>query len=151
MVDSLEELRKAIASGNALLVCGAGVSTALTGGKAPGWKALIDAAFEAAKSEAKAKSRDAWVTSCKALLRSRNVNDWLRAADHIQDKLGGSSGPAWKQFLRGQFARLTVVEPALADAIRALGSPVATTNYDGCLYLNLGRAAVTWRDHGGVA
>jgi hypothetical protein len=45
MVEPLDELKTAIATGRTLVVCGAGVSALATGGKAPGWKPLIEAGF----------------------------------------------------------------------------------------------------------
>ncbi len=47
----LDELKAAIAGGKALLVCGAGVSRAVAGKAANGWKGLIESAINAAPKE----------------------------------------------------------------------------------------------------
>jgi hypothetical protein len=51
MPTPLDALKAAIAGGKALLVCGAGVSRAVTGDAAKGWKGLIESAIDAAPKE----------------------------------------------------------------------------------------------------
>jgi tetratricopeptide (TPR) repeat protein len=148
MADAVDELKRVLRERNALIICGAGVSMAATGGKAPGWKALIDRAFATAKTETKAAPTEAWVKSCETYLASARVNDWLEAADTIRKFLKGEE---FEEFLRQAVSSLAVTDPALPDAIRSLGAPVATTNYDSCLTKNFGRDAATWRKHRHVA
>jgi hypothetical protein len=47
----LDALKAAIAGGEALLVCGAGVSRAVAGDAAKGWKGLIESAIDEAPKE----------------------------------------------------------------------------------------------------
>jgi len=92
MPDALPvELKTAIAEGRALIVCGAGVSRAASEGKAPGWEQLIrDALAEAVKLGGGATQP--WATACEAFLTSREVADWLNAANTIQQKLASVDG-----------------------------------------------------------
>ena len=148
MADAVDELKRVLRERSALIICGAGVSTAATGLKAPGWKALIDKAFKAACNLTKAAPVDVWVQNCANSLASKKADDWLDAANTLRKKLGDAP---FGEFLRQEVGSLAVTNSALPDAIRALGAPVATTNYDSCLTKHFGRDAATWRRHLHVA
>jgi hypothetical protein len=143
------ELTDAIAAGRALIVCGAGVSRAATGGAAPGWAQLIkDGLAEAAKLNG--GPGKPWVKACEALLASDEVGDWLNAADDIQAKLGGPSGGEYRAFFRQRLGGLKATHPAIPSALKRLadaGNRVATTNYDHLISDGLDCDRADWTDH----
>jgi hypothetical protein len=137
MPTPLDELKAAIAGGKALLVCGAGVSQAVAGDAAKGWKGLIQSAIDAAPKE----PGEDWSAHCKGSLSRNDPNVWLSAADIAQGKLGGYTDPQYQRWLRKNVGRLTVTKPALLHAIKALNCRLATTNYDGLLCNHMGGPA----------
>ena len=92
----LDELKAAIAGGKALLVCGAGVSMAVAGDAAKGWKGLIESAID----EAPKKPGEDWRATCKANLSSKDSDMWLDAADNVQKKFGGFKDPRYRRWLK---------------------------------------------------
>src|SRR6476661_326063 len=120
MADIPGDLIKAIQDGRALIVCGAGVSRLATGGAAPGWAELINRGLEAARP--KIGNEPAWVRSCRELLKpDASADDWLEAADKIQERLGGHGGGPYRAFLNATVGRLIATSPALFDSLRAIG------------------------------
>jgi len=147
MSPSLEELKAAIAGGKALLICGAGVSRAITGNAAKGWKGLIESAIDAVRKE----PGEDWSALCKANLSSKDPDLWLGAGDTAQKKLGGCKDPRYRAWLKNSVGGLKATNPALLDAIKALHCRLATTNYDGLLRAHMGVEAKTWRNPEAVA
>jgi SIR2-like domain/AAA domain len=145
----LDELKAAIAGGKALLVCGAGVSRAVAGDAAKGWKGLIESAIDAAPK----KPGEDWSAHCKKSLSRNDPDVWLSAADIAQGKLGGYAHQQYRRWLKKSVGKLEVTEPALLDAIKALNCRLATTNYDGLLLLcaHMGSQPETWRNLDAVA
>jgi hypothetical protein len=144
---SLDSLKAAIADGKALLICGAGVSTAVAGEAAKGWKGLIESAID----EAPKKPGEDWSAHCKESLSRNDPDVWLSAADIAQGKFGGYVDPRYRAWLKKSVGRLKATEPALLDAIKALNCRLATTNYDGLLRAKMGVEAKTWRNPEAVA
>lgn len=147
-----DKLKTALAEGRALLVCGAGVSMAATGGAAPGWKGLIEAGLERAVA-LHAASGESWAEACRTYLLDKNADEWLYAADRVQEKLGGYEGAEYRGFFSEALSTLRNAKPALLTAIRKLadlGNPVATTNYDHVISQTFGRDRVDWLNHAGV-
>ena len=130
--DPPKELLDAVTAGRALIICGAGVSRAATNGSAPGWAQLIkDALYEAATPASPTKSSkaakppkpktEAWVKACKALLKSKAVEDRLDAANTIQKKLGGLSGGPYRAFFKRKLGKTPSYQASL-DASYAAAS-----------------------------
>jgi hypothetical protein len=118
----------------------AGVSQAVAGDAAKGWKGLIQSAIDAAPKE----PGEDWSAHCNGSLSRNDPNVWLSAADIAQGKLGGYTDPQYQRWLKKNVGRLTVTEPALLDAIKALNCRLATTNYDGLLCAHVGVQPKTW-------
>jgi hypothetical protein len=137
----LDQLKAAIAGGKALLVCGAGVSRAVAGDAAKGWKGLIENAFdEASKLSGKDLSR-----LCRSMLSDNDIDVWLNAASIAQEKLGGWQGKPYRAWLKASVGELKAPDSCpLLDAIKALNCRLATTNYDGLLRSFMGAEAKTW-------
>jgi tetratricopeptide (TPR) repeat protein len=142
------ELKAAIAEGRALIICGAGVSRAATNGAAPGWERLIrDALAEAAKPGG--GMTQPWAKACEAFLESKEIADWLSAANTIQQKLAPVDGP-YRAFFVDKLGSLTVVQPAILEAIEKIASAknkVATTNYDHLISQALNWDRADWTNH----
>ena len=147
MSDSIEALRTAISGAKALIVCGAGVSRAVTGGAAPGWKGLIESAIDSAPKE----PGEDWSEHCREGLKRNDPDAWLSSADMAQKKLGGFSNNSYRAWLMKNVGELQASEPALLDAIIALNCRLATTNYDGLLCTKKGVQPKTWRNPESVA
>ena len=120
----LDALKAAIAGGEALLVCGAGVSRAVAGDAAKGWKGLIESAIDEAPKE----PGEDWSADCKESLSRNDPDVWLSAADIAQGKFGRYGDPRYRAWLKKSVGRLKATEPALLDAIKALNCRLATTN-----------------------
>jgi tetratricopeptide (TPR) repeat protein len=148
---SLDELKAAIASGKALLVCGAGVSEAVAGPATPNWKRLIESAIESAP---KAPGED-WSAPCKGNLASSDPDLWLSAAGVAQMKLGGFDSQPYRAWLKQSVGKLSAKDSAkdsvLLESIKSLNCRVATTNYDALLCDHLGVQPKTWRNPAAVA
>ncbi len=145
--NSFDALKAAIASGKALLICGAGVSRAVAGESAKGWKGLIESAIDAAPK----KPDEDWSARCKDDLSSNDYDIWLSTAGIAQAKMGGWSAPQYRAWLKKSVGGLCAVEPALFDAIKALHCRLATTNYDGLLCRYMGAQPKTWLNPESVA
>jgi hypothetical protein len=143
----LDELKAAIAGGKALLVCGAGVSRAVAGDAAKGWKGLIESAIDAAPE----KPHENWKAAFKTILSSKDSDLWLSAADIAQKKLGGCTAGKYRAWLKKSVGELKAANPALLDAIKDINCKLATTNYDGLLRAHMGTEAKSWRNPNAVA
>jgi SIR2-like domain len=89
------------------------------------------------------------VKACKALLSSKLVKDWLRAADTIQEELAPPDGP-FRDFFVKKFCCLKATQPAILEAIAKIASAknkIATTNYDHLISQELGWDRADWADH----
>jgi SIR2-like domain len=140
------DLSDAVAEGRALVICGAGISRAATREMAPGWAQLIeDALAKAAKL--KGGTEQHWVKACKELLTSNLVEDWLNAANTIQQKLAPPNGP-FRDFLICKLAFLKATRPTILEAIKKIASRnrIATTNYDHLISEALGWDRTDWTD-----
>jgi tetratricopeptide (TPR) repeat protein len=144
MADAVDQLRNILAKGNALIICGAGVSTALTGGKAPGWQALIDRSLVFARDKNLLKGAD--LQACEVWLAAGTATaSWLKAANEIRTAMGDH----FRAFLKHELEKLATVNPPLMASLKSChgaGNAVATTNYDDLLADGFGVRPVTWRD-----
>jgi len=147
-----EELLGAIAAGRALIICGAGVSKAATNDAAPIWTALIEDGVKEASRLFAADDQD-WAEACRVFLRSKKTDSWLRAADIIQEKLGGFGGGNYYGFFNKELSGLKNTKPELLQALAKLAAaknPIATTNYDHLISHALRCDRVDWINHVGV-
>lgn len=129
------KLAERIAAGKVLVVVGTGVSLASTNGeRLASWKGLINNGIEHC---AELGLRDAtWVTSQKELLEG-DLDDLLGVAEQVSSRLGwrptDPCGGDWSSWLRRTVGGLRAMNPQLIEAIRDLGAPIATLNYDNLL------------------
>jgi len=146
----ISSLQEAVRSGahKPLIVCGAGVSTQATNGKAPRWADLIRSGVQrVADLDANAR---AWAADSARGLQAGGTQDWIAVADEVTSRLGGAHNREFADWLEDEVGRLAPGRRDLLDAIIALGCPIATTNYDDVLAKAANRPAVSWSDHPGT-
>lgn len=151
MTDALKsELADQIAKKRALVVVGTGVSLASTGGNAlASWRGLIANGVKRCLDRGICSSEQA--TTYNALLNS-DLNDLLIVANQVSTRLGWTRtreepcDREWNKWLRATVGALHAEQPELIQAIRDLGVPIATLNYDGLLTKVTGRKPITWMD-----
>ena len=79
-------------------------------------------------------------------IESGDLDDLLSAAEKVSAKLGAPAGGEYRRWLRETVGGLRVKERSVIEALRDLGVPLATTNYDGLLEEVTGRPPVSWRE-----
>ena len=90
-----------------------------------------------------------WVKACEALISSSQVEDWLNAANTIQQKLAPPDGP-YRAFFVGKLGSLKATQPAILEAIAKIAAAknkIATTNYDHLISQALDWDRADWTDH----
>lgn len=143
--DLVNDLRAEIAKGHVLVVVGAGVSIGATGGNPlASWQGLLENGVE--RCVALRGLDEKWANRVREEIRSGDLDDLLSAAEKISSKLGFPNGGEYRRWLHETVGTLKLRDRTVIDAIRDLGLPIATTNYDGLLEETTGRPAVTWRD-----
>ena len=138
MTDQLvSDLQEAL-RGGAVVVAGAGVSVAASGGVSPSWDGLLAAAVQWCKDHIPGVP-PGWADAVEQVLALGDVQSTLATAQMVTDKMGGREGSAYRRFLQQSFRNLRVENDDVPRAIADLGVPIATTNYD-----NLVEQAVGW-------
>src|SRR5262249_55188957 len=121
-----------------------GVSRMATNNEAPGWKELIERGLHICD---RMGADSAMVNSCRSLLDSPKPSYWLKAADEVQELLGGPDSGDYRLFLKTSVGDLRVTDHAILDAVQAVhrsGNCIATTNYDDILRRRLLCDAIPW-------
>jgi tetratricopeptide (TPR) repeat protein len=147
--DPVEDLRAEIARGRVLAIVGAGVSIQATG-RSPlaSWIGLLEGGVDRCLAVA-APLPDGWGDRVRAEIRSGDMDDLLSAAEKISRKLGAPDGE-YRRWLRETFESLNATDRSVLEALRDLGIPLATTNYDGLLEEVTDLDPVTWREGAAV-
>jgi tetratricopeptide (TPR) repeat protein len=142
MAADIDDLKNILKNGRALIICGAGVSVALTGGNAPGWKVLIEACVAYGVKKGLLNTIDE--EDCRRWLAAGTVTEqWLYAAERVRSKLGSG----FRVCLAEALEKLVCTNADLMNTLKSLrdsGNAIATTNYDDLLAFGLGVRAVTW-------
>lgn len=144
----VDDLRKDIANGDVLVVVGTGVSLAATDGKpnesVASWQGLLLNGVD--RCEGLDHLSPSKATKLRAAIRSGNLDRLLAAAGEVRKALSGSDDSEVRIWLRDTVGQLKVKNRELIEAIRDLGLPIATTNYDDLLEEVTGWRPVTWKD-----
>jgi tetratricopeptide (TPR) repeat protein len=144
MDDLLEDLKSAIGRKDLLIVVGAGVSLATTqGNDLASWQGLLRHGVQRCSSVCQPLP-ERWTERLLAQIESGDMVELLAAADNISRRLGGSKAGEYGRWLSDTVGSLTVTDPAVIDAVKSLGAPIFTTNYDTLIELRTGLSAVTW-------
>lgn len=148
MTEALKaELAGRIAAKKALVVVGTGFSLASTGGqRLASWKGLISDGLE--ECAERGLRNDQWVGQQKKLLEG-DLDDLLGVAEQVSRRLGWKATEpcdgTWSAWLRKTVGELHASQPEVIRAIRDLGVPIATLNYDNLLTEVTGRRPMTWQ------
>jgi hypothetical protein len=141
-----EDLRAGVANGRMLAVVGAGVSIAASGDPdIASWTGLLRDGTERCVAVA-GSLPEGWAERVRAEIDSGDLDELLSAAEKIARKLGSPCGEEYARWLHDTVGSLHARERSLIEAIRDLGLPIATTNYDGLLEEVTGLPPVTWRE-----
>jgi SIR2-like protein len=146
----VDDLRSEVAKGHVLAIVGAGVSTAVAGGAAvASWTGLLKSGIERCVEVAHPLP-NRWAERVREELESGDLDDRLSAAEKVSAKLGAPTGGEYRRWLRETVGQLKIQDRSVIEALRELGIPLATTNYDGLLEEVTGRPPVTWREEAKV-
>jgi hypothetical protein len=144
--DLFAELSDEISNGRMLVIVGAGVSIAATGDRGvASWTGLLRDGVGRCETVAESLP-EGWGERVRAEIDSGDLDELLSAAEKISRKLGAPDGPEYARWLRDTVGALEVKNRSVIEAIRDLGLPIATTNYDGLLEEVTGWPPVTWRE-----
>jgi tetratricopeptide (TPR) repeat protein len=144
--DLVEDLRKEIAKGRVLAIVGAGVSIGATkNASTASWTGLLENGVDRCVAVAQPLPAG-WADRVRAEIHSGDMDDLLSAAEKISSKLGFPKGGNYRTWLREAVGTLHAKELSVLEALRDLGIPLATTNYDGLLEEVTDLPAVTWRE-----
>jgi len=139
----LDRLREEISQGRALAVVGAGVSIAATcNAKPASWTGLLEHGVDHCHNLGQPPG---WADRVRAEIHSGNPEDLLSAAEKISRQLGAPQGSEFHRWLRESVGALKAEDRAVLEALRDLGIPLATTNYDDLLEEVTGLPPVTWQ------
>lgn len=145
-MEPLADLKEKIAARRILVVAGTGVSMGCAGHACCTWAGLLDHGLKQAQDVGDPSVRLEGVDDD---IGSGDTDRLIFAAKKIAKALGGPRDGRFKAWLRASVGGLRISDAghSLADALVALGAPLATTNYDGLLTEASGRRPVTWRQH----
>ena len=82
-------------------------------------------------------------------MESKEIADWLTAANIIQQKLAPIDGP-YRAFFVNKLGSLKATQPAILEAIAKIASAknkIATTNYDHLISQALNWDRADWTNH----
>lgn len=135
-----------------IAVVGTGVSMNATGNApAASWRGLLEAGISFIEEQPKGKRPRKWdADRARATLDGGNVDSLLQIATEVETAIRRVNKSEYKRWLDRMFGSLVVKYPDILKAIGALGVPIATTNYDTLLELELDRQGITWRDYENV-
>jgi hypothetical protein len=144
-----DDLRAEIDHGQVLVVVGAGVSMGATGrNPLASWRGFLENGVERCVEFMGLEPGRAELIRGEIRYGHNNghVDDLLSAAEKISRVLGSPAGREYRRWLRETIGALEVTDCSVLEALRDLGLPLATTNYDGLLEKVTDYQYVTWRD-----
>jgi hypothetical protein len=143
-IDDLKRQLAAAGPKRVLAIVGAGVSIGATGGAVcASWAGLLRDGVERCAAVGHPKPPRGWRERQLRALKHGDTDEWLGVAEQVEKRLRGAQYGRW---LRERIEPLgkAIVDRSVLEALRDLGIPVATTNYDDVLATGLGQPAVTW-------
>ena len=141
-----EDLRREIARGRVIAVVGAGVAAAASrDASAASWVGLLEDGISRCE-QVFIGLPAGWADEQRAKLHSSDVRDLLAVAEEIERVLHAPAGGEYRRWLRETVGELRPYEPAVIEALRDLGVPILTTNYDLLFEEVTGLEPVTWKD-----
>ncbi|MDP9366396.1 MAG: tetratricopeptide repeat protein [Chloroflexota bacterium] len=141
----LDDLRRLVASRQVVAVVGAGVAVGAAGdAKVASWTGLLEDGI--ARCIVVLRATADWGMRMREGLRSGDLDEVLSVAEQVSSRLGAPAGGEYRRWLRETVGSLRIVRPEVLEALKDLGVPLATTNYDGLIEEATGWRPVTWRD-----
>ncbi|MCB9765601.1 MAG: SUMF1/EgtB/PvdO family nonheme iron enzyme [Alphaproteobacteria bacterium] len=136
-----QDLREELRGGRVVALVGSTVSQLLSGyAPATTWTGLLRDGLELMVALGRMDGEEA--TPFREILKGSHPDSLLLVAELVSRLLAGGEYTRW---LRERLSNLTVDAPAIAEAIAALGVPVASAAYDTLLDTALERPALSWR------
>ncbi|HEV7771354.1 MAG TPA: SUMF1/EgtB/PvdO family nonheme iron enzyme [Solirubrobacterales bacterium] len=147
---TINELREQLAQGRVVAVVGTGFSGAATGGEVgvATWQGLLCNGFEYCGDDGSPRLPAADQELCRKMVETGEVDLMLAAASVIESRLGAPAKSQWRWWLNGSVGKMRCTDFRLLEAIRGLGVPIVTTNYDSLLEERKNASplpAFTWR------
>jgi hypothetical protein len=150
MTSLLGDLKAHVGRGDVLVIVGAGISIGATNrDPVASWTGLLESGVDRCLVVVQGLPTD-WAVRVRGEIRSGDLDDMLSAAEKISRRLGAPRGGEYGRWLRETVGSLKLADSAVLEALRDLGCPLATTNYDSLLTEVTGRPPVTWRQSADV-
>jgi hypothetical protein len=147
MSAALDDLKDRLAKGNVVAVLGAGVSLGATGGaETAGWTGLLRHGVRRCHELYGHQLKPGWLDRQLQTIANGDVHEIIAVASGIERKLGAPDGGDYVAWLRDTVGALSVKHPETLEALRDLGVPIVTTNYDSLAEQVTGLRAATWLD-----
>ncbi|HEV3459918.1 MAG TPA: tetratricopeptide repeat protein [Thermoanaerobaculia bacterium] len=135
-------------SGRGLVVVGTGVTLAAVAGTEraglASWEGLLRDGI--AHCVRFARQNEAWAAALRVRLAAPRAEDLLAVAGEVCAALNAPGLGEMGRWLRDTVGCFETAQREELEALRELGLPLATTNYDGLLEAVTGLAAATWQD-----
>lgn len=146
MAGPVDDLKEQIENDRVVVFAGAGVSLTATGGEAvAGWQGLLEDGIEHCAQMGFVKD-PGMVKPARALVESGETTAMIAGASMIKSWLGGSKSGQYATWLNDAVGRLVVKEGTVIEALRDLGLPIVTTNYDGLIEEVTKWRSIGWQD-----
>ena len=143
----ISDLREAVQSKRALILVGAGVTSAtIDEAEISSWPDLLKHGLAriVGLGRLSEKRHRHYLNGLYLALEDGDTEGLLEVAGVIQRNLDGSRGGEYRKWLRESVGQLQVADAGLVEAIHALGCPIATTNYDTLIHQITGLPSVPW-------
>ena len=142
------DLFQAIQDKQVIVFAGTGVTAAATK-VAPSstWKGLIDHGIKYCESGV-VQHEEGWENIARTLLTLDNAECWVTAAKLIRKRLNPNeiSPGKYSKWLKISIGDLKAEAPEILHAIKQLGNPIVTTNYDDLISRETGLPYFTWKE-----
>jgi SIR2-like domain len=141
----IDDLKNQIEGKQAIAVVGAGVSIGATG-DAPvaSWTGLLK--HGVARCQEVARPPAGWADRQRAALDTGDLDELLGVAEQVSRRLGYPDDGEWRRWLRETVGQLRATDSRVLDALRDLGMPIVTTNYDSLIEAATEWPVVTWQE-----
>src|SRR5881296_1663804 len=142
----IEELKREIRTGRALIIAGSGVSLGATNANEfASWTGLLHNGATYC-AELYPELATTWVKRVHEEIDSADIGDLLSAAEKVSEKLGAPHGGNFARWLRETVGTLRVQNGEIIEALCGLGGVLATTNYDSLITQVSQLPSVTWKN-----
>jgi hypothetical protein len=131
-----------------LVVIGAGVSIATTGGSdAASWLGLLRNGVNYCETHIAGLPND-WANRMRAQLKDGDLTEVISVAEDVSSRLGFPTGGEYARWLSETVGSLQLASPKLLETISAWDVQIATTNYDDLVEKVTQKNAITWMERG---